>query len=217
MVKKLVLLAYFVVFTLLACSSDDHLNPVQVDETVVITDLDSDIMLDFIPQHLKDEKSVVYKNQEGEFWTLATIVHHPIISQDSSFDVRYTTSEFQVVLYDSTQIDFELGMYSHARWRDDQKVYAINSLLNLFHRNGGVLSTVQFDAKTGDHYSEFDTFHERLTLLDKSFEKVYEAKAAPQDGVAPTAYSQLFTSKEVGVVGFRDKANVLWVFDGISN
>ncbi|GJM33545.1 MAG: hypothetical protein DHS20C18_25460 [Saprospiraceae bacterium] len=219
----------------MACNKDDDTNPIDISIpcTNELIDLDTIRLnpesLEFIPYD--GEESFYFKNNIGEevkFEPLYPPISHSfretdfeLTCDDGDINNYVFTREQYAVSHKCTDLNlqFYLNVYSY---NSSEYPQFVDKFTLIFHEpslDNFIDTLIQLKVITSfkdeeellgdefDSYNQYE-FKGEIELLDKTFNNVYKV-IEPEDNLL----TELYFSKEYGIVGFKDLEFRLWVFD----
>lgn len=221
----------------MGCSKDDDV--MKAIEQIICSDNIVDFntiylspeSIEFIPYN--GEESIYFKNENGEevkFEPLYPPISHSFIETEFELiceggDMNHYifTREQYAVSHkcESLNLQYYLNLYTY---NSSQYPEFVDRFSLLFHEPAldnhidtliGLEIVTSFRdkedllAKEFTNYSNYE-FVSEIKLLNKTFNEVYKV-IEPEDNLL----TELYFNKEYGIVGFKDLALELWVFDRI--
>lgn len=187
-------------FLLFSCNDANDIEYIELHE-----------VRDFFPQSYKSNSIIVFVNSDEEELELQSefiekIVHQNVLNKNVEMD------EFTVQLY-SNVVPLNITLLGSAFLSIDLQDITPSVLASLMPLNNP--SGVYMDIRITSNYSTsiYNTeFLQRLVLINKEFEDVFSVITSDFQ-----QYNQLYLSKELGIVGFSDENENLWVYDRIKS
>jgi len=161
----------------------------------------------YIPEEIKAQMKCRYSDQSGDTKELKVRYKDQVTPRILSGQ-SYTSDEIEITLYDESDPLFQIVIIGSANYDSDYSIlYQIAVLMMPANPSGEIFSWIRFDEFGQPIVTMFDDFHSTVTLNNKSFKDCFLMK-----GTNPDAYSEIYINSEIGVVGFRDAKNELFVF-----
>lgn len=173
------------------------------------THLNIDVIKSYLPEALTSERSIRYISEAGE--TKELKAHYLEKETPRTLDgFSYSNDGFELTLYDESDPKFQavlLGSANYNTTGDYALIKSLTVILMPANPTGGILDGIRFD-DNGFKIMPYDDFHTTLVLNDKEFKDCFIMKDEHS-----SEYSEIYLNSEVGIVAFRGKDNVLFVFE----
>lgn len=108
--------------------------------------------------------------------------------------------------YDPIDLDYSLYFYVAANVVNNDGGHTAHLNASIFTNFNDFTASISFNYEGSPFLCEFN---ENVDFLGKKFESVYSS--IPLEGV--NKFSELHFSNSLGIIAFKDKDNILWVFD----
>jgi hypothetical protein len=199
----------FLVISLLSCVDDNNSNDNNSDTSIVSVSP----IRNFIPAPYFNGNTLVFINSNGDSKRLLTSSSESVVEQALD-DMPFKSEILQINFIDPDDSDFNLIMTGSGRPIGADQFLNLVTTLMPSNPSGSTFNTIIF--KNGSPIVDVnDDFHTTLMLLGHEFKDVYASQGLNLSQEKYEAFSELYINSEVGIVGFRDRDNELWVLDSI--
>jgi|GEM_PF-6256311 len=196
-----------------SCNDEPQLNPSEPEpeeeEVIVVRDLSIDNVRDLIPiALLSSAERAIYVNVDGDRKSFRVDVSMRDLAR-SHADQSYIAETVDVVYIDSTDTDYSIYVTASANYQPDDQIseYILGTIVPSASQDA-YAAGFSFDVDDLGHRT---LFADEVTLHDITFEDVYHNRIL--DSIE--AYSALYYTSELGIVGFVDRNAVLWRLEGL--
>jgi hypothetical protein len=184
-------------------------------QDIASTHISIDELVAYLPESLRKKNTVLYKNEDGaEMWLQTE--YTKFTQARTEYDLTYTHDNFKVQFRKDEDPNFYMDMHGYGLFTGDKKVQKVVGAqilppAILASSSGSVSVLIRFETNsTTPMVTIYDNFEESLILQNKVFKNVYTAVNSYNPN---NAYSEIKINSNEGIVAFRDKNDVLWVFE----
>lgn len=192
-------------FCVLSCSKD-----VNNSSGIIINIQDA---INFVPSIYFSNPNIIYKNEFGEKKIIsATSIENLIIEYSNP---KYKTEQFEVTLYDKDDSRFKIVLIGSGNLFESTELVTLVTMLMPFNPSGSTTTTFRFHDSTPSLIPGV-LFHSEMNLYGSDFKDVYQSFGM-NGNIQYDSFSEVLYNKTIGIIGFRDESNQLWVFDSFES
>ncbi len=211
--KYFYILSFFVL-AIISCGEENSVGDIYSSE---LQDLSISSIIDFLPAYLTENSEVIYVNGAGQERVM--YVRFELENLEREHSGRTYSSESVVVsMGDEIDRSLIIMITGDANYfLDDEVSKSLLCWLRPFETDGSVNFSIPFDDDGPDmeHLNHQFNYRGNQTYLNREFADVYGQSGRDSEQVPFTSYSELMFNSDVGIVGFRDAQDELWVFDRV--